>query len=606
MGDDVEIEEIFDTDLLSGSEDEEGAHEEEALLGVDAVSASLCGEGDLLGIAPRLDNMDIDGLGDSFDTRDTDSEDEGIQEGRKKKRQEESEKRRVAMYELLNTAAPGINLFNARQKETSGKHNLLFFSLDSLSLEADFGYARRGKLLGHGFTNDELDSILGDPSQLVAHLMPEAQTLLICDKEDYKAVMNYLFYSISVCSSPMLNAVLMRAFFDLRMHYGFRWSLTLRHVLTVLLNYGADEKVVFNRDFYNDGQVGIKKHLEEVKKSGQKDPPTSYFLPKLPPFCEKGFSNKGQTSSSLSESEFNFCLSRFLHLLADFSAGMQNYQEFRNKNDWSDQIVFLYLVLLVGSDKRLITDLAAMEAITAITHFHLDSFRPTQWQWGPRMKPDNEASKAAGFNHGSVCKTLVRILNEFFPGEGGREGVITWAVGAGGKRVTDDTGRSDHHLNMLHRLHLLPPSYRGNQVKRYLAYLYLQTLAGIPISLPYYVDLEELMENKQLYHDPAKEKEEDLKFCEGLKIIVISKNYEVVMTLVELYDSIVGQEPELELNSTSSPALLEKLRKGVLDWIKRKSPGLQERGLDEETVKKMQLSEYIDIIEDRWKSLQKI
>ena len=435
------------------------------------------------------------------------------------------------MYELLNTAAPGINLFNARQEKTGGesvKHNLLFFSLHSLSLEADFGYTRRGKLLGHGFTNEELDSILGDPRQLVAHLMPEAQTLLICDKEDYKAVMNYLFYSISVCSNPTLNAVLMRTFFDLRLHYGFRWSLSLRHVLTVLLNYGADEKVVFNRDFYNDDQVGIKKHLEEVRKSGQKDPPTSYLLPKLPPFCEKGFSNKGQTTSSLSESEFNFCLSRFLHLLADFSAGMQNYQEFRNKNDWSDQIVFLYLVLIVGSDKRLITDLVAMEAISAIVHFHLDSFRPTQWQWGPKMKPDNEASKAAGFNHGSVCKTLVRILNEFFPGEGGREGVITWDAGAGGgKRVTDDTGRSDHHLNMLHRLHLLPPSFRGNQVKRYLAYLYLQTLAAVPISLPYAVDLEELMENRQLYYDPAKEKEEDLKFSEGLKLIVISKNYEV-------------------------------------------------------------------------------
>ena len=35
------------------------------------------------------------------------------------------------------------------------------------------------------------------------------------------------------------------------------------------------------------------------------------------------------------------------------------------------------------------------------------------------------------------------------------------------------------------------------------------------------------------------------------------------MTLVELYDTIVGQEPELELN-TSSPELLEKLRKGAL------------------------------------------
>ena len=37
MGDDVEIEEIFDADLLSGSEDEEEVHQEEALLGVDAV-----------------------------------------------------------------------------------------------------------------------------------------------------------------------------------------------------------------------------------------------------------------------------------------------------------------------------------------------------------------------------------------------------------------------------------------------------------------------------------------------------------------------------------------------------------------------------------------
>ena len=42
MGDDVEIEEIFDADLLSGSEDdEEGAHQEEALLGVDAVCRQI-------------------------------------------------------------------------------------------------------------------------------------------------------------------------------------------------------------------------------------------------------------------------------------------------------------------------------------------------------------------------------------------------------------------------------------------------------------------------------------------------------------------------------------------------------------------------------------
>ena len=41
MGDDVEIEEIFDADLLSGSEDEEEVHQEEALLGVDAVCRQI-------------------------------------------------------------------------------------------------------------------------------------------------------------------------------------------------------------------------------------------------------------------------------------------------------------------------------------------------------------------------------------------------------------------------------------------------------------------------------------------------------------------------------------------------------------------------------------
>ena len=35
-----------------------------------------------------------------------------------------------------------------------------------------------------------------------------------------------------------------------------------------------------------------------------------------------------------------------------------------------------------------------------------------------------------------------------------------------------------------------------------------------------------------------------------------------------------------------------------------KKPRLQERGLDEETVKKMQVAEYIDIIDGRWQSLK--
>lgn len=142
-----------------------------------------------------------------------------------------------------------------------------------------------------------------------------------------------------------------------------------------------------------------------------------------------------------------------------------------------------------------------------------------------------------------------------------------------------------------------------DQVRKYLAYLYLQTLACVPYSLPYTVEVEDLLQNRRLYYDPEKEKEEDFKFCEGLKLIVLSKNYEMVMTLVELYDTIVGHEPLLDFTPERS-LLVEKLRKGVLDWVRKKCPGLQgQRGLDEETIRKMQLAEYMDIVDGRWQTL---
>ena len=299
---------------------------------------------------------------------------------------------------------------------------------------------------------------MSDPVQLVRHLMPEAQTVLICDKNDFRAVMNFLFYSSSVCSNPKVNSLLTKAFFDLRKNYGFRWSLTIKHVLTVLLNYGADEKVVYNEEILNDEKVGLVRHLEEARRSGQEVPAT-YSLPSLP------LVKKNQRMFvPVSPSEFTFCLTRFVTLLADFSSGLPQYQEFRHHGDWSDQLLLLYLALLLGTDMRLVSQLAATEAVTSLLHWHLDSFTPSQWHWGPCKKADNASSKAAGFNHGSVCKTLARMVNEFFPGEGGRGGVVCWEQG--GRRVTDDTGDSDHHLNMVARIQLIPPSYRGTQVRQ--------------------------------------------------------------------------------------------------------------------------------------------
>ena len=50
------------------------------------VASTLGSESGLGVVAHRLDSMEIEGLA-SFDTRDSDSEDEAIEEGRRKKRQ---------------------------------------------------------------------------------------------------------------------------------------------------------------------------------------------------------------------------------------------------------------------------------------------------------------------------------------------------------------------------------------------------------------------------------------------------------------------------------------------------------------------------------------
>ena len=65
-------------------------------------------------------------------------------------------------------------------------------------------------------------------------------------------------------------------------------------------------------------------------------------------------------------------------------------------------------------------------------------------------------------------------------------------------KVTDIDKKSNHHLNMIHRLQLIPPSFRGNQLRKYLAFMYLQTLGNAADNgyrLPTSVDVIELTEN---------------------------------------------------------------------------------------------------------------
>ena len=95
----------------------------------------------------------------------------------------------------MSGTPPGINLF-----PTSGgtDNGFQYFKLETLNLEKDFRYGRRGILMGHGLSKEKIDLLMSDRLELLHNLYPEAQSVLISDGEDYKAIMNLLFYSISV------------------------------------------------------------------------------------------------------------------------------------------------------------------------------------------------------------------------------------------------------------------------------------------------------------------------------------------------------------------------------------------------------------------------
>ena len=478
-------------DLLDGSDDEEepnNGKEDEVMLDVDELIST---NGQTNKTRSMMPGIDLD-----FDLNDNSSDEDESESGNAGKcdaSDVENEHKSERLIRMLSLTAPGIDLFPT---ENSADNRFCYFSLDSLSLERDCEYTRRGKLLGHGFSNERLDKILADRFEFVRHLFPEAQSVLICDKNDFRAIMNYLLFSISVCTDEKISDLMTKALFDLRRNYGFRWDLSLKHIIAVLMNFGVSKNSILNEKFYNRPNVGLLKHLEQVKKSGQ-DTESKFRLPRLPAFIQKRqrAPSSEHSEGNVTPDQYNFCLARFIQVICQFISGFPSHIDFKRKNNWSDQIVLMHILLLLGTDKRFILRHPVKTDIRQALHFLIESFSTELWHWGPAAKPSKgERERGETFNHYNAHKSLARLVHEFFPGELCPE-VITWPKSQDPK-VTNCDDTSDHHLNMMHRIHLIPPTYRGNQLRKYLAFMYLQCLAEVHdgISLPTHIQVAELTE----------------------------------------------------------------------------------------------------------------
>lgn len=584
-----EYREDDDVDDLLGDDDEEEEYTESPdMIGVDELlaekedsvpsSSKQRSEAEIaLYLAmPLADGLDLD-----------DSDDEELKEdaalAEKRKKDLEAKK----LHEKLDFP-PGINLFPG---ETNG---FKYFTLESLNLEKDFSYTRRGKLKGHGFTDEKIDLIFSDRVEFVRHLMPEAQSVLICDRLDFRAVMNFLFYSLAVCTDRNEYDLMAKAFFDLRKNYGFKWGLQPKHIMCCLLNYGADERAVYNEAFFNKG---FAEHLRAVEASGQKLKEKKYKLPVLPFFLDQR--RKGRVLydfKAVSEEKFKFAVGRFIQIVCDFSAGLPMYLEFRYKNNWSDQVLLLYLLLLLGTDKKFIKNYKVKEAIKNGIHYHLDSFSTSQWYWGPlpsgSVGPTNKNGHPE-FSENNAVQSMVTLFEMFLPGYNCPK-VINWENKKEREAmVSTREGKTDHHLNLMYRLSLFPPSSRGNQVKKHLAFMYLQIMVEIQeVTTVAYVNAIELAELPELCEDKNT----------FFKIISHKEcaNYGLLMSIVELYDIIVGHEPLLDFTKETRESI-KKLKKYVMDWIGKKFPSCTGINLaDPRTAKMMNFRNYLDIVTMRW------
>ena len=108
---------------------------------------------------------------------------------------------------------------------------------------------------------------------------------------------------------------------------------------------------------------------------------------------------------------------------------------------------------------------------------------------------------------------------------------------------------------------------------------------------PTHVDVFDIIDIKDLSSQPSP----------GLRILVKAQNHDVIMSLVQLYDTVIGHEPSIDFTPDKIEAI-QRINKDVLLWIEKKLPN-NNRALnldDPNTRKGFQVSDYLLIIRSRW------
>ena len=201
---------------------------------------------------------------------------------------------------------------------------------------------------------------------LVRYLTPEvAQNNMVATQEDFVAICDFLFYSLSVCPIRVVKKVMEKALFDLFKSYGYEWKLTNTHLFVCWINFGASEKAILQENFY-------KACLGSRSPGREKN-----FIPAFPSFFEKrrGDANsKNEPKTDLSKLE---SIKTTFHIISQIFRHSSRVSHDGCK-DRTELLIASYLVMTAAQDQQIIQDVFVAKSVKNIFQCLLDRLDGTK------------------------------------------------------------------------------------------------------------------------------------------------------------------------------------------------------------------------------------
>ena len=248
---------------------------------------------------------------------------------------------------------------------------------------------------------------------------------------------------------------------------------------------------------------------------------------------------------------------------------MQNLHSFSwfrpsasNPVDWIDTLTIFHLFGSIASDKNLLINANIRRSIMTMFNTLIDSFDHQRWTGAePKSKDEKDKDKSVkmatdeneDMPFGVQCDIAEVLLHVGMQVDSNEE-MKTWTKEEMPRN--DMMVTIDHHHNMVNRIRLLPPTFRGNQIKKILAYMCLQQIID-----PSNIDLTPTAN----INDAATTLSRNRHKFEAL----FDEHY-IMISIIRLLDQIAGCEPLIDYVGKEQREGLEKVEKILVEYEAKK------------------------------------